>query len=315
MEHIDLVFYKLRYLTYLLLIIAGLLMFSLLLSFVSNTEAKATGANTVASLQSTYTPNTANVVTNAAVMAVAKLEQELNSAQNAINSGARSVALTGAQVGKFAVDGCLFMVRSAQHSIAATARAVGSGTITILGFISHTPDVSAVIKPTDHTPIPVIDAPPARLVKQTTPLPAAPSGGQAPQPANPEAVWPIHGEITTTFGVPHWPYQPTHTGLDISDGKAAGITPIKAFKPGKVVETVHSYSGFGNYVIVDHGAGLTSLYGHLFSISVQSGQIVDTATTLGLEGSTGASTGTHLHFEIRVNGQPVNPLQYVSGRP
>jgi murein DD-endopeptidase MepM/ murein hydrolase activator NlpD len=71
----------------------------------------------------------------------------------------------------------------------------------------------------------------------------------------------------------------------------------------------------GNHVIVDHGNGVTSVYAHLHSISVQVGQDVTLDTTLGLEGSTGASTGTHLHFEIRVNGQAANPQQFISGQP
>ena len=142
-------------------------------------------------------------------------------------------------------------------------------------------------------------------------------GGEQTAAAEPETgpIWPIHGVITTEFGVPHWPFQPTHTGIDISDGKASGITPIHAFKPGVVKEVIHSSAGFGNHVIIDHGGGLTSLYGHMYSTAVKVGQKVDQKTVLGLEGTTGASTGPHVHFEIHVNGVPVDPHKYVDGRP
>jgi murein DD-endopeptidase MepM/ murein hydrolase activator NlpD len=68
-------------------------------------------------------------------------------------------------------------------------------------------------------------------------------------------------------------------------------------------------------LVIDHGGGLSSVYGHLYSISVKAGQMVDTNTVLGYEGSTGASTGTHLHFEIRVNGQPEDPKKFIPGLP
>lgn len=127
--------------------------------------------------------------------------------------------------------------------------------------------------------------------------------------------WPIHGNVTTLFGVPHWPFQPTHTGMDISSGKRSGATPIVPYKAGRVIQTVRSNSGLGNHVIVDHGEGITSVYAHLYSITAKIGQEVNTTDILGYEGSTGTSTGTHLHFEIRVNNQPVNPQTYFDSRP
>ena len=68
-------------------------------------------------------------------------------------------------------------------------------------------------------------------------------------------------------------------------------------------------------MIVDHGNGVTSVYGHLARISVSVGQEVDSSSVLGYEGTTGVSTGVHLHFEIRVNGQAANPHQFISGQP
>jgi murein DD-endopeptidase MepM/ murein hydrolase activator NlpD len=82
-----------------------------------------------------------------------------------------------------------------------------------------------------------------------------------------------------------------------------------------VIVVIRSNSGFGNHVIVDHGNGLTSLYGHMYATAVQVGQVVDKNTVLGYEGTTGASTGVHVHFEIDLNSQPVNPHLYVTGHP
>lgn len=127
--------------------------------------------------------------------------------------------------------------------------------------------------------------------------------------------WPISGKVTTEFGVTHQPWQARHTGLDISSGARSGVTPITMFREGTVVKAQRMYGGYGNHVVVDHGSGLTSLYAHLYSFSVTVGQQVRPGDVIGKEGSTGASTGTHLHFETLVNGTPVNPRQYFSGSP
>jgi murein DD-endopeptidase MepM/ murein hydrolase activator NlpD len=127
-------------------------------------------------------------------------------------------------------------------------------------------------------------------------------------------VWPIHGKVTTEFGVPHQPWQRTHTGIDISSAKPSGVTVVTVFEPGTVVDISRS-GGYGNHVTVDHGGGLTSLYGHLNDISVRAGQAVRPGDVLGHEGRTGTATGTHLHFEVLLNGTPVNPHRYVPGSP
>ena len=341
LEHIDLLFYKLRYLTYGLLMIAGLLMFSLLISVVNGNHRQAGNASTPASIFSTSMSDSPNVVTNAMGATVTGLGQAANSIDDAITNVSASIARAVTHSGTFATDsgkaighgvltGVAFVARGIGGSIAFMGQAAGTGfaflihiPLSMLGYVSHTAVVSAAIKPTDNTPVPVIGTPPAATVaKSAAVVPAKPVAQITPQPASPAIpsspapAWPIHGTITTYFGVPEWPYEAIHTGLDISDGRPAGVTPVKAFKPGRVIQTIRTpYSGLGNHVIVDHGGGLTSVYGHLSSISVQVGQTVDNSTTLGFEGSTGVSTGTHLHFEIRVNGTPVNPLQYISGRP
>lgn len=96
-----------------------------------------------------------------------------------------------------------------------------------------------------------------------------------------------------------------HPGLDL-DGNTGDL--IKPIKMG-IVEYANTESfGYGKHVIVDHGNGLKTLYAHLSKINVRVGDKVSTDTTIGLMGSTGHSTGDHLHFEVRQNGIPINPL-------
>jgi murein DD-endopeptidase MepM/ murein hydrolase activator NlpD len=128
------------------------------------------------------------------------------------------------------------------------------------------------------------------------------------------SVWPVHGKVFTEFGAPDLPWQARHTGIDISTARRAGISPVTVFREGIVIRTGPN-GGFGNCVTVDHGGGLTSLYGHLQNITVTTGQHIGPGDTIGHEGSTGHSTGPHVHFEIQQNGRPVNPHDYVQGSP
>ncbi|HXA30601.1 MAG TPA: peptidoglycan DD-metalloendopeptidase family protein [Candidatus Angelobacter sp.] len=130
-------------------------------------------------------------------------------------------------------------------------------------------------------------------------------------------VWPENGPITQGFGCSPYqfePYDPScpsrhfHTGIDIG---AAWGTPVGAGDAG-IAYTYYSGYGYGNHVIIAHGNGWVSVYGHLASFAVGNGQAVGRGQTIGYEGSTGNSTGPHLHFEVRLNDNPVNPLQYLS---
>ncbi len=118
---------------------------------------------------------------------------------------------------------------------------------------------------------------------------------------------PVTGSISSRFGSRGSSRSSAHTGLDISTSRGTGIRPISA---GTV-----TYSGFkgsyGNLIIVDHGNGVESYYAHCDSLYVSVGQTVDTNTTIGAVGSTGNSTGPHLHLEIRIGGSPVNPQSYL----
>ncbi|MBB6622764.1 peptidoglycan DD-metalloendopeptidase family protein [Clostridium gasigenes] len=121
---------------------------------------------------------------------------------------------------------------------------------------------------------------------------------------------PTDGPITDPFGGRTNPvtFQPGfHNGVDFGN---ASNTPIKASKSG-VVTYAGWINGYGNSVIIDHGGGVTTLYGHANSLNVSVNQNVTRGETIALVGSTGMSTGPHLHFEIRINAQPVDPMGYV----
>jgi len=127
-----------------------------------------------------------------------------------------------------------------------------------------------------------------------------------------ETIWPVSGVVTLEFGESDLPYQPLHTGIDIAHRTGDPVTP---FMKGKVLSVNHLSWGYGNYVVIDHGTNITSLYGHLSAINVKTGQEVQPGDVIGKEGSTGWSTGPHLHFEVRVFGIPVNPRTLVIGNP
>ena len=128
-------------------------------------------------------------------------------------------------------------------------------------------------------------------------------------------VWPVGGVVTLEFGQPDPPFQPFHTGIDIASPNHQVGDPVVAFMAGKVIYSGYDNFGFGNHVIIDHGNNITSIYGHLDSLGVPKGQEVQAGTIIGTRGTTGWSTGPHLHFQINVYGIPVNPRTFVSGDP
>ena len=101
-----------------------------------------------------------------------------------------------------------------------------------------------------------------------------------------------------------------HGGIDITGGNIYG-RPVYASRGGTVIAAIWSSSGYGNHVIIDHGDGYTTVYGHCSSLSVTTGQTVSKGQQIANVGSTGNSTGPHLHFEIRKNGVKVNPASYL----
>ena len=117
-------------------------------------------------------------------------------------------------------------------------------------------------------------------------------------------IWPLCCSVTSPYG-PRWGRM--HTGIDI-DGTTGD--PIVASKSGTVILAEY-YSGYGNAVIIDHGGGYSTLYGHMSAFAVSNGQSVSQGDRIGSVGCTGSCTGDHLHFEIRINGNPVDPMPYL----
>lgn len=136
---------------------------------------------------------------------------------------------------------------------------------------------------------------------------AADTGSTATEPAAPSAagfIWPVSGPITSPFG-PRW--GTIHPGIDI--GVPEG-TPIHAAAAGTVIYCGWE-EGYGNFVVIDHHNGLATAYGHQSRIAVSCGENVAQGQVIGYSGCTGYCTGPHLHFEVRVNGTPVDPIPYL----
>ena len=125
-------------------------------------------------------------------------------------------------------------------------------------------------------------------------------------------LWPVEGKVSSPFG--KWRGNHRHQGIDIP--MPAG-TPIRAARNGVVSRTGNNstmgFRGYGNFVIMDHGDGLQTFYAHCLSIAVVPGQRVMQGQIIAYVGSTGRSTGNHLHFEVRVNSNKVDPMPYLAG--
>ncbi|MDE0652598.1 MAG: peptidoglycan DD-metalloendopeptidase family protein [bacterium] len=121
----------------------------------------------------------------------------------------------------------------------------------------------------------------------------------------PSAVrWPLVDRVTSEYG-PRWGR--IHEGIDIAGATGAEIYSAESGR----VDYAGWIGGYGNTIIVDHGGGMTTLYGHMHGFAVTAGQTVSIGQVLGYVGNTGLSQGSHLHFEVRIDGTPVNPRQYL----
>lgn len=130
--------------------------------------------------------------------------------------------------------------------------------------------------------------------------PASPMESTAPRVASAGFMWPLRGRITSGFGM-RWGRM--HQGLDIA---APHGHPVLASRDGRV-SFAGRWGGYGNLVIISRSSGVSTYYAHLSRIEVRVGQTLEAGQRIGRVGSTGNSTGPHLHFEIRFNGRPVNP--------
>ena len=124
------------------------------------------------------------------------------------------------------------------------------------------------------------------------------------------SLWPTNGEVTSGFGWRNSPFgggSELHPGIDIANSMG---TPIVATADGEVVQSGWS-GGYGNIVQIDHGNGIATIYGHNSSILVNVGQSVIKGQVISYMGSTGKSTGPHVHYEVRVNGSAVDPISFL----
>lgn len=139
-----------------------------------------------------------------------------------------------------------------------------------------------------------------RIVPQAAVLELGGSG-------NSPFIWPLRGRLTSLFGPRTHPIYGTpdfHTGIDLAVPEG---TPIHAAAPGTVI-WAGTKGGYGVLVVIDHGNGYQTYYGHLSRALVRVGQFVEVGQVIALSGNTGLSTGPHLHFEVRKSGEPINPL-------
>lgn len=158
-----------------------------------------------------------------------------------------------------------------------------------------------------HAKVQELNAQAAAVASGTAPSSGAVSGSGS-------LVWPTDSTYITSVQGPRThpvtgQYK-NHGGTDI--GASYGSS-IYAADSGTVVTVGYDANGYGNYVMIDHGNGMQTLYGHMSSVAVSQGQSVSKGQTIGYVGSTGLSTGAHLHYEVRQNGERVNPENYYSG--
>ena len=131
--------------------------------------------------------------------------------------------------------------------------------------------------------------------------------GNAAADANTPSIWPATGVVTSPYGL-RWGGSDFHPGMDIANDLG---TPIVATADGVVEYAGWDSGGYGNMVDINHGNGIMTRYGHASQVVVSAGQSVKRGQVIAYMGSTGFSTGPHVHYEIHVNGQKVNPISYL----
>lgn len=223
--------------------------------------------------------------------------------------------LIGAAGGCSAVRGTLSgsdfgnaVLRSYDKSVSAIGTGVSRSTKKIGDFLSDADDkwLRGILKSKKASPA---GRPPASRKKASPPPPSGvdPSAGAA------AFRWPVaagkNTVVTSQFG---WRMRGRHRGIDI--GGPTG-TPVYAVAAGTVIFAANHRNGYGNLVIVHHANGLTSHYAHNDVIKVKENQVVQQGQIIALLGSTGRSTGPHLHFEVRAGDRAVNPCKFLPSNP
>jgi murein DD-endopeptidase MepM/ murein hydrolase activator NlpD len=146
------------------------------------------------------------------------------------------------------------------------------------------------------------------LVNQTLPVGKPISGLRLSWPMVSFTITQPFGPSNVLLEPPYGAYKHFHTGIDIA---APLGTPVMAAGDGLVVAVGHTATGYGNYVVIAHGGGIATLYGHLLATNATVGDRVVRGQVIGYEGSSGFSTGPHVHFELRVNNQVIDPMPYL----
>ncbi len=220
----------------------------------------------------------------------------------AINARVQQAAILRREL--LASQGTLSGARSNKsHALVATKAQIDAEVSESKALASASAQLSARIQQAQAADAPT----PAPATQPSTDGSSTDPTAPAPAPAPSGAVsfiWPVSGPITSPFGM-RW--GTLHPGIDI--GVPSG-TPIHAAASGKVI-WCGWMSGYGNLVMIDHGSSLASLYGHQTRVAVSCGESVSQGQVIGYSGCTGFCTGPHVHFEIRLNGAPVDPLGYL----
>lgn len=164
---------------------------------------------------------------------------------------------------------------------------------TVTPVLTETP-----VPPTATRPPPTSGPSPTAAISRAT---STPPSASAPR-VGATMVWPARGDLSQSFG------EDGHSGIDIMGDIG---DPVVAAAAGVVTVALESEFGYGRRIEIDHGGGLTTLYAHLSVIGVRPGERVAQGQRIGAVGSTGVSTGPHLHFEVRQNGVPVDPLRFL----
>ena len=185
------------------------------------------------------------------------------------------------------------------------SRAMGGGAVT-----SPAPQASAAPVPSPESTFGILRGLLGSLENGLASVKSRVENQQALARATPSG-WPVIGWLTSTFGNRRDPFTGQadfHTGLDISANTG---TPVRATADGTIEST--GYQGnYGNAIVVAHGFGIATRFGHLSQFAVRPGQKVKRGEVIGYVGATGRATSSHLHYEILVNGQPLNPFRLVT---
>lgn len=240
---------------------------------------------------------------------VGKIAQDYNISVNTVlwanNLSARSYIRPGDKLKILPVDGLVYRVVKGDN-VSKIAKKYGADVKKIIEF-NKLEESGSGIKVGEELIIPggemsrivyqTITNRPSAFDKITPPLPSINA------PAGSGYLWPTNIKYISQY------YGWRHTGLDIAGPTGS---PLYASRAGEVVKSQCGYNGgYGCYIIINHGGGVQTLYGHASKLYVSVGDYVEQGQTIALMGSTGRSTGPHIHFEVRINGRRVNPLGYV----